>query len=109
MGPLGPWGAVNGVVDDIPEMIDNPGKHAGDVLFDATAMAATAPLGAEGLLGKSMLPEVGRAGTWPGLGRRTHARTRAAPAVPHTPDPPAAPRTAEAPPVPHSAEPVPPR
>ncbi|MFV8160534.1 GH-E family nuclease [Mycobacterium sp. 134] len=85
MGPLGPWGAVNGVVDDIPEMIDNPGKHAGDVLFDATAMAATAPLGAEGLLGKSMLPEVGALER--GLvseGGRT-LEHGAAPAVPHTP------------------------
>ncbi|MFV8051478.1 MULTISPECIES: Tox-REase-5 domain-containing protein [Mycobacteriaceae] len=114
MGPLGPWGAVNGVVDDIPEMIENPGKHAGDVLFDATAMAATAPLGAEGLLGKSMLPELGalERGVLPEVGALERGvvpvvpHTAEPPVVPHTAEPPVAPRTAEAPPIPHSAEPV---
>lgn len=116
IGPLGPFGAVNDVVHDIPEMVDNPGKYAGDVMFDATAAAATAPLGAEGLLGKSMLPELGalERGALPGAG---HTLEHGAPpvlphtpdpppTVPHTPDPPAAPRTAEPSPVPHSAEPV---
>ncbi len=124
MGPLGPWGAVNGVVDDIPEMIDNPGKHAGDVLFDATAMAATAPLGAEGLLGKSVLPEVGALerglvseggrtlehGTPPVIPHTTEPppvapRTTETPLVPHTAEPPVVPHTPEPSPVPHSAEP----
>lgn len=104
IGPLGPWGAVNDVVHDIPEMIDNPGKYAGNQMFDATAMAATAPLGAEGLLGKSVLPELGalERGALPGAGHTLEHG--APPLVPHTPDPPVVPHTAEAPAVPHTAE-----
>lgn len=106
IGPLGPWGAVNDVVHDIPEMVDNPGKYAGDMMFDATAAAATAPLGAEGVLGKSVLPEVGalERGALPGAG---HTLEHGAPPVlPHTPDPPpVAPGTTETPLGPHSAEP----
>lgn len=107
IGPLGPWGAVNDVIHDIPEMIDNPGKYAGDVMFDATAAAATAPLGSEALLGKSMLPEFGalERGALPGAG---HTLEHAAPpVVPHTPDPPpVVPHTPDAPVAPHTAEPV---
>ncbi|WP_241178219.1 hypothetical protein [Mycolicibacterium nivoides] len=114
LGPLGPWGAVNDVVHDIPEMIDNPGKYAGDKAFDATAMAATAPLGAEGLLGKSVLPELGalERSVLPEVGALERGappvvpHTAEPPVVPHTAEPPVAPRTAEAPPIPHSAEPV---
>ncbi|MGV0774021.1 hypothetical protein [Mycobacterium syngnathidarum] len=123
IGPLGPWGAVNGVVDEIPEIIDNPGKKAGDVLFDATAAAATAPLGGEALLGRSMLPELGalERGALPGAAHTLEhgappvaPRTPDLPPVHHTPDPPpvhhsvepVVPHTADPPPVPHSAEPV---
>lgn len=106
IGPLGPWGAVNDVVHDIPEMIDNPGKYAGDKMFDATAMAATMPLGGEGALGRALFPELGalERGALPGAG---HALEHGAPPVaPHTPDPPpVAPRTTETPLVPHSVEP----
>lgn len=108
IGPLGPWGAVNDVVHDIPEMMDNPGKYAGDKMFDATAMAATAPLGAEGLLGKSVLPELGalERGALPGAGHTLEHGV--APVVPHTPDPPpVAPHTAEPPPVHHTPDPPP--
>ncbi|UBV23935.1 HNH endonuclease [Mycolicibacterium fortuitum] len=135
IGPLGPWGAVNDVIHDIPEMIDNPGKYAGDKAFDATAMAVTMPLGGEGALGRALFPELGalERSALPGAGHTLeHAAPPAvphtpdsspvvphtpdsSPVVPHTPDPPAAPhtaeppaapRTAEASPVPHSAEPV---
>ncbi|ART70532.1 hypothetical protein BTO20_20095 [Mycobacterium dioxanotrophicus] len=104
MGPLGPWGAVNGVVDDIPEMIDNPGKYAGDKMFDATAMAATAPLGAEGLLGKSVLPELGalERGALPEAGVLERG---VVPVVPHTPDLPPVHHTPDLPPVHHNPDP----
>ncbi|MBE5488564.1 hypothetical protein E3G71_001065 [Mycobacteroides abscessus] len=125
IGPLGPWGAVNDVIHDIPEMIDNPGKYAGDKAFDATAMAVTMPLGGEGALGRALFPELGalERSALPGAG---HTLEHAAPPVvphtpdsppvvphtpdsspvPHTPDPPAAPHSAE-PVAPHSAEPPP--
>ncbi|OBA98281.1 hypothetical protein A5666_22840 [Mycolicibacterium fortuitum] len=135
IGPLGPWGAVNDVIHDIPEMIDNPGKYAGDKAFDATAMAVTMPLGGEGALGRALFPELGalERSALPGAGHTLeHAappvvpqtpdsppvvphtpdsspvvpHTPDPPAAPHTAEPPAAPRTAEAAPVPHSAEPV---
>ncbi|OLT79681.1 hypothetical protein BKG58_19830 [Mycobacteroides abscessus subsp. abscessus] len=105
IGPLGPWGAVNDVVHDLPEIVDNPGKYAGDKAFDATAMAATMPLGGEGALGRALFPELGalERGALPGAG---HALEHGAPpVVPHTPDPPAVPYTAEPPAVPHTAEP----
>lgn len=106
IGPLGPWGAVNDVVHDIPEMVENPGKQAGDVLFDAAATAATAPLGGEALLGRSLLPDLGalERGALPGAG---HALEHGAPPVaPHTPDPPSVPHTPDPPPVPRTTEPV---
>ncbi|OBB07117.1 hypothetical protein A5668_01510 [Mycolicibacterium fortuitum] len=115
LGPLGPWGAVNDVVHDIPEMVENPGKHAGDVLFDAAATAATAPLGGEALLGRSLLPDLGalERGALPGAGHALEhgappvvPHTPESPAVPHTAEPPPVPHAAEAPPVPHTAEPV---
>ncbi|TLH64314.1 hypothetical protein C1S80_12845 [Mycolicibacterium aubagnense] len=37
------------------EMVDNPGRYAGKMLFDGTTAAATAPLGGEGLLARGAL------------------------------------------------------
>lgn len=127
LGPLGPWGAVNDVVHDVPEMVENPGKHAGDVLFDATAAAATAPLGGEAaLLGRSLLPELGalERGALPGAGHALENGASSAvprtsdlppvhhnaepPVVPHTPEPSPAPDSAEPPPVGHHADAPPP-
>jgi len=115
MGPLGPIGALNSAVHDIPEMVEHPGKYFGDKLFDGTAAASTAPLGGEGLLGRAMLPEVGalERGVAPGAAHALEYGPAPVvphpvepPLVPHVIEPPAAPRAVETPLVPHSAQPV---
>jgi len=88
MGPLGPIAAVNSAVHDTPEMIEHPGKYAGDKLFDGTLMAATALPGGEGLLGRMLMPEAGalERGVVPEIG---HTLDHGAPPViPHTVEPP---------------------
>lgn len=53
--PLAEFGAVPG---ELSQAIDNPGHYVGEKLFDGTAMAATAPLGGEGALGRALFPEL---------------------------------------------------
>ncbi|SHT79300.1 Uncharacterised protein [Mycobacteroides abscessus subsp. abscessus] len=83
IGPLGPVGAA-GVAgaQELPKLFNDPGHYLGEKMFDGTAMAATAPFGAEGALGRTLLPEAGalERSVVPEVGPLAHD---AAPAVPH--------------------------
>ncbi|MDT5066708.1 MAG: hypothetical protein QOK02_2863, partial [Mycobacterium sp.] len=81
-GPGNPLSAFSAAAHDIPEAINNPGHYMGEKLFDGTAMAATIPLGGEGALGRSLMPEMSALehGALPGVGALTH---EAVPGIPH--------------------------
>ncbi|WP_462216164.1 WXG100 family type VII secretion target [Mycobacteroides abscessus] len=85
IGPLGPVGAA-GVAGahELPKLFNDPGHYLGEKMFDGTAMAATAPFGAEGALGRTLLPETGalERGVVPEVGALTHD---AVPVAPHAP------------------------
>lgn len=74
--PLAEFGAVPG---ELSRAIDNPGHYVGEKLFDGTAIAATAPLGGEGALGRALFPEL-RAAEHGVLPEVTHGAT---PGIPH--------------------------
>ncbi|SIM93350.1 GH-E family nuclease [Mycobacteroides abscessus] len=83
IGPLGPIGAA-GVAGahELPKLINDPGHYLGEKMFAGTAMAATAPFGGEGALGRALFPEAGalERGVVPEVGALAHD---AAPAIPH--------------------------
>ncbi|MCX8557213.1 hypothetical protein OS121_19355 [Mycolicibacterium mucogenicum] len=87
MGTLGPIGALNSTVHDVPEMVEHPGKYFGDRLFDGAAAAPGAILPGEGALARGALESALTHSVEHGVERGAVAGVAhdPVPAVPHAP------------------------